>query len=388
MNTIKAKIDSLSTIEFAENYIITYKRLSAKIKARKAMYQEAISELDNAIEYASDKKAFILLQCYMERALYFVYLKDLNSADKDFDICDEIISKYGLSDNCYIIIYNNIACGQISSGNQESANEYFKRIIKKIPDVLNPTTFDKAAICQNYGWNLFNMNNADEAKIYIERAVVYYENHGFKESLDYYSALYNLFIVNINIEAFEDNLSVSWKLYQNYHILEKLRECPTNFRTSICSGIIMGLLAADRAEEAYHFALEEEKYYTKQYGKKSIERIEYLQNCAYSFYRIRYTDAFEFLNKSEEIIHKAKLKNSIWEARQLNFVGIAYLDLTEYTEKGNSYIVQAKELFESLEAQDDYMYQVVLQNAEYAKDKVMDKLIKDMAKSVMDEMEE
>lgn len=388
LDSIKAKLDSLSTTRFAENYIITYKRLSAKIKARKANYKDAISDLNNAIEYADDKKTFVLLQCYAERALYFIYLKDLDSADKDFQICDEIISRYGLSDNYYITIYNNIACGQISSGNYESANEYFQRIIDKIPDVLSPRTFDKATICQNYGWNLFNMGKADESKIYIECAVIYYEEHGFEQSIDYYSALYNLFIVNSSIEAFEDNLNVALKLYNNYQMIEKFRNCQTNFRIGICSGIITGLLASNKEQEAYNFALSEDKYYIKQFGKKSVERIDYLQNCAYAFYRMRFTDAFEFLNKAEKIIHKLKLDNSIWEARQLNFVGIAYLDLTEYAERGNRYIVQAKELFESLNVQDDYMYPIVLQNLEKSKDRIMNKLIRDMAKNLSEEMEE
>ena len=38
--------------------------------------------------------------------------------------------------------------------------------------------------------------------------------------------------------------------------------------------------------------------------------------------------------------------------------------------------------------EDDYMYPIVVKNAEYAQEKIMDKLISDIAKSFIDETEE
>lgn len=388
LDMMKMKIESLSTLKFAEYYIILYHRLAAKIMARKTLFQDAIYELSNAINYSSDKRSMILLQCYMERGLYYIYENDIESANDDFEQCEVIIEQYGLSDNYYIYIYNNVAIGKMQDSDFLTAGEYFERIIGKLPEVLNPTNFDEATICQNYGWDLYHLDRAEEGKKYLDIAVSYYDNHGFGESVDYYSALYNLLIVNNSLDKFEDNLTVAMRLYNDYHILENLRNCTADFRNNICCGIITGLLTTNRAKEAYEFANNEEKYYIRKYGKKSVERIDFLQNCAYAFYRIMYTDVFEFLNRAEKVIQKAKLLHSVWEARQLNYVGIAYLDLTNYTGRGSRYVNVSKEMFESLGIQDDYMYEIVVKNCEYARDKMMDKLISDMAKNMIDETEE
>ncbi|MGN0180778.1 MAG: hypothetical protein ACI4DY_15260, partial [Monoglobaceae bacterium] len=45
----------------------------------------------------------------------------------------------------------------------------------------------------------------------------------------------------------------------------------------------------------------------------------------------------------------------------------------------------SKEIFEKLNAESDALYPVVLSNIEYAKDKEMDKLIGEIAKTMMDE---
>lgn len=388
LDIMKKEIESLSTQKFAKYHIITYHRLVAKIMARKTLFQDAISELNTAINYSSDRRSIVLLQCYMERGICYVYENDIESANNDFEQCEAIIQQYGLSDNYYIFIYNNVAVGKMQVDDFLTAKEYFERIIEKLPEVLKPTNFEEATMCQNYGWNLYNLDRAEEGKNHLDIAVGYYDNHGFGESVDYYSALYNLLIVNNSLERFEDNLTVAMRLYNDYHILESLRNCTADFRNIICCAIITGLLATNRENEAYEFANNEEKYYIRKYGKKSIERIDYLQNCAYAFYRIMYTDVFEFLTRAEKVIHKAKLECSVWEARQLNYVGIAYIDLTEYTERGNRYVNASKKMFESLGIQDDYMYEIVVKNCEYARDRMMDKLISDMAKSMIDETEE
>ena len=387
LNMIKSIVDSLSK-EYAKYHMITYHRLSAKLMARETNYDEAISELSTAINMISDDTSLILLQCYIERGLYFAYLNKIEETENDCSFCETIIERYGLSDYYYIILYNNMALAKLQIDDYVSAKEYFEKIIERLPNVFNPCNYDEATICQNYGWVLFNTEEGEKGRDYIRIALDYYDKEGFGKSIDYYSALYNLLIVNNSLDDFKDNLNVAKRLYKDYSIIEELRDCVASFRISIACAIVSGLLSTENDKDAYDFANEEEEYYIKRYGKKSEERIDYLQTCAYAYYRVMYIDAFEFLNRAEKTIQKARLQFSVWEARQLNYVGIVYLDLTEKIEFGNKYINESKALFEEIGAKDDYMYPIVVKNAEYAKEKMMDKLISDMAKSIIDETEE
>lgn len=388
LSTIKSIIDSLSDAEYTKNHIVTYRRLSAKLMSKRANYDDAISELSGAINMISDDTSLILLQCYIERGLYYISIGEVEKAEKDYLTCERIIERYGLSDYFYIIIYNNVALAKMQINDFESSKGYYEQIIEKLPDINNPRNYSEATICQNYGWVLYNLDEGEKGKKYIKSSLDYYDSEGFGHSSDFYTSLYNLLIINNSLNDFKENLSVAKRLYQDYSIIESLKECAASFRISIACAIVSGFLSVDNENSAYEFANEEEMYYIKKYGKKSKERIDYLQTCAYAFYRLMYLDAFEFLNRAEKVIQKARLQSSLWEARQLNYVGIVYLDLTDETECGNSYIKEAKALFEKIGAEDDYMYPIVVKNAEYAQEKIMDKLISDIAKSFIDETEE
>lgn len=385
---IKSIIDSLSDSEYSKNNIVTYRRLLAKLMSKKANYDGAISELSVAIDMIPDELSLILLQCYIERGLYYINIGKVEEAEKDYLICERIIERYGLSEYYFIIVYNNVALAKIQADDFESAKEYYERIIERLPDILKPENYNEATICQNYGWVIYNLEEVEKGREYIRVSLEYYDREGFGTSIDFYSSLYNLLIINNSLDDFEGNLDVAKRLYQDYSIIEGLRDCDASFRISIACAIVSGFLSIENENTAYEFANEEERYYIKKYGKKSNERIDYLQNCAYAFYRLMYLDAFEFLERSEKVIQKARLQSSVWEARQLNYVGIVYLDLTDKTELGNRYIKESKALFEEIGAEDDYMYPIVVKNAEYAQEKIMDKLISDMAKSFIDEREE
>lgn len=388
LKIIKSIIDSLSDSEYAKNHIVTYRRLSAKLMSKRSNYDDAIREVSSAIDMIPDDSSLILLQCYIERGLYYINIEKVEEAEKDYLICERIIERYGLSDYYFIIVYNNVALAKIQAGDFESAKEYYERIIERLPDVQNPENYNEATICQNYGWVLYNLEEVEKGKEYIKVSLDYYDREGFGTSIDFYSSLYNLLIINNSLDDFEGNLGVAKRLYQDYSIIECLRECDASFRISIACAIVSGYLSIENENTAYEFANKEEGYYIKKYGKKSQERIDYLQTCAYAFYRLMHLNAFEFLERSEKVIQKARLQSSVWEARQLNYVGIVYLDLTDEIELGNRYIKDSKALFEELGAEDDYMYPIVVKNAEYAQEKIMDKLISDMAKSFIDESEE
>ena len=97
-----------------------------------------------------------------------------------------------------------------------------------------------------------------------------------------------------------------------------------------------------------------------------------------------YENAFDFLGLSRELIEKADLEHSITQANQLNYVGVAFLDLYEDYGNAKHYLSEAKALLEELSEQNNPLYELVCNNLTQAEEKAMDDLIKRMVESMTD----
>lgn len=382
LHLVSDEINSLNTLKFVKDLLLIYKRMEAKIFYRKGDFKSAIESLDYAISLYENKRAFILLACYQDRGVYFTCIDEYDKAKEDFDCCEEIIRVFGLSDKMYLLLYNNIALIYFNKKEYQEAEEYYNKVFNIKPDIKNPENYTEALICQNYGWVEYNLENAEVAEEYIKRAMACYEQKETVDSDEYILAKYNLSVIYSNKNDYENALPLLIDLYKS---IDKLQKSGYAERIYICTGIIKGLLLSDKAQQAYDFASCEDKYFAEKYGKKSIQRIDYLQQTAGSFKLCGYTDAFEFLERSRKQIKKAGLENSIWQASQYNYAGVFYLDLYQENQTAKDYFERAKALLESLSFTEDPLYTLVENNLQFVNDKILDEVIQDMAKIMIEE---
>ncbi|HBM99287.1 MAG TPA: hypothetical protein DD413_07645 [Ruminococcus sp.] len=382
LQSIDKEIKSLKTLKFVSDYIVIYDRMAAKICYRKNDFEEAIKWLNKAIDLKADDRAYALFQCYQDRGVYRTYLKEYEKAREDFSACEEIIKRYSLSDKVNFLLYNNIALIHYNRKEYEVAEEYYDKIFNIMPDIRNPQNYTEAVICQNYGWVEYNLNDSAKGEEYIKRAIRFYEQKKLTDSVEYITAEYNLSLIYTGQNKYEESFPLLLDLYDS---IDKIQNKAYSVRVYICSGIVVGLILSDKAQEAYDFANAEDKFFAKSYGKNSTERIDYLQKIAGAFKLCGYAEAFEFLEMSRKLIKKAKLENSIWQASQDNYVGVVFLDIENDAKTAQRYFENSRTLLESLSQQDTPLYSLIENNLQQAKDKFMEELIKRMAKTLIDE---
>lgn len=379
---ISNEINSLSTLKFAKDYLLIFKRMEAKIYFRNNDYKSAVESLDSAIELYEDKKALALLQCYQDRGVYLTGLNDYVGAEKDFAKCEEIIKIYNLSDKSSLLLYNNIALIHYNRQEYETAEKYYDKVFNIMPEIRNPQNYTEVVICQNYGWVKYNLNDSAKGEEYIKKAISYYEKKKLTDSVEYITAEYNISLILTEQERFVESLPL---LLDTYDSIDKIQNKDYSVRIYICTSIVVALFLSDKAQQAYDFANAEDENFADLYGKKSVERIDYLQKTAGAFKFCGYVEAFEFLEKSRKLINKARLENSVWQASQDNYVGVVFLDIEDDAQTAQEYFESAKALLNSLSQQDTPLYSLVENNLQQAKDRVMDELIKRMAETLIDE---
>ena len=383
LSDVKQQIDELVTLDYAKSYLLIYYRFSARIRSRKKDNDSAVLILSEAINLFDDKYSYTLLFCYQDRGVYYTYLNELIKADQDFEKCSEIVKRFNLSPRVNLLIFNNVALVHYKKEEYAEAEKYYDLILEIQPDIItSPTNYTEAMICQNYGWIKYNMGDSDIAERLIQSAIIFYEGNDFSESTEYYTAKYNLSLIYTSQNRHEENLSLLLDLYDN---IERINECSCSTEIHVSTGIVLGLLVCDKEQEAYNFALDEDKKFERKYGKKSIERIDYLQRISGVFKYCGYEDAFEFLERARKLIKKAKLECSVIQASQLNYVGVAFLDLYEDFGNAKRYLSEAKALLEKLGEQENPLYNLVCENLKQCEEKTMDDLIRRMAESFTDD---
>lgn len=359
MADISAEIDSLSTLKFANDYLNIYKRMQARILFRKNEYRKAVESIDSIIELYSDKNTFDLYQCYLEKGVYLTYLKDYEEAEKCFDICEEITKLYNLSEKNKLLLYNNIAQIFYNKEDYRNAEKYYDKVFSIMPGIRNPQIYTEAVICQNYGWLKYNFNDSDKGEEYIKKAISYYKKKKLTDSVEYITAEYNLSLILAEQKRFLESLPL---LLDTYDSIEKIQNKEYSVRIFVCTNILIGLLLSDEAEQAYDFANSEDRIIADLFGEESVERIEHLQEAAGAFKYCGYVESFEFLKKTRELIEKAKLKNSIWQARQDYYAGVTSFSLNNDTKTAQKHLKAAQVLLDNLSLQNTPLYSIVEKN--------------------------
>lgn len=381
LNRINEELDKYETHDYIKNFLVIVYRLNARILSRKADNQKAIEMVNKAISLCNDSRAYIFLQCYQDRGVYYTYLKDYDKAQDDYAKCNEIVKRFNLSEKVNFLLYNNLALIHYNRNEYELAFEYYSKILEIKPDVLNPSNYLEAVICQNYGWVKYNLNDKCEAERLIRLSLAFYDDNGLTDSTECVAARYNITLILSEQGRFEESLPYFNALYP---LMKKVQGYDYSTRIYICSGIVLGLIESEQAQKAYDFALGEDDKFAKGYGLTSSERIEFLQNIAGLFKSYGYENAFDFLGLSRELIEKADLEHSITQANQLNYVGVAFLDLYEDYGNAKHYLSEAKALLEELSEQNNPLYELVCNNLTQAEEKAMDDLIKRMVESMTD----
>lgn len=153
-------------------------------------------------------------------------------------------------------------------------------------------------------------------------------------------------------------------------------------------GIVWALLKTNRAQEAYDFSCEELDRFETWFGKTSPIRIKAVLQMGGLFREFGYSDCYDFFFLADELMDESGDFKSLNNAKLLNYIGLYFTDEKKEHDLAKHKFEESKQLFEELNATDDEMYPIVVKNIEYVKDLIMDELIAEMAKSILDETQE
>lgn len=372
LSIIENEVSSLEKLTYFAKYLLLYDRMAAKLYSLKGDHQKAVEYLCSAIELYSgiDPKSYFLFACYMERALYYIYLKENTKAMMDFRLCEELIDKYKITGKYLLSYYNNRGILCLHQHDYEQAENYYKKIFNANPMFEKPESILEAIVFQNYSLVELYLDKPKKCEKYIRLSLEYYENNSLMRTREYTNAKLTLFNFLSSQGRHKENLDLALWLYDYYTYLV---DATHQTYIDICAAIVLGYIFTDRTAKAYAFAMKEEKFLAQKYGKLSVERITFLQNISSVFKYCGYIAAFDFLLISKKLIIKANLTRTIYQAMQDNFAGVIFLDINENPSLAAVYFEDAKELMEEIGQQDNPFYPVICENlkkAEQADDDV------------------
>jgi tetratricopeptide (TPR) repeat protein len=93
---------------------------------------------------------------------------------------------------------------------------------------------------------------------------------------------------------------------------------------------------------------------------------------------------YNYIEKAENIVNENNLQKTFLNAQLLNYKGVYLSDYQNENGLANNSFNEAKELLEELNESNSPLYEQVLKNIEYVRDITVKSIIKDMAKSMLD----
>lgn len=382
---IKSLIDS--TKDVRQECRAAYHRTVARLYYRIGAYKKAVSETTKFIDSVDEEAcmAYLLSAFYSDRGLYYHLSGDKENASKDFEKCKEILNDSNAPKESFVFVLNNNALFYEKSGEYQKAKEIYEEITDFYPQVLTPKTYFEAVICNNIGWIEYNLENFDDAALFLERAINAFELLDACKTKDYFGAKNNLGLVCLKQEKYKKAIEQFYDMRINYAPeYDEIGEVAVKSNY----GIIVSLFRMERAKEAYEFACEDLELFEKWFGKLSSTRVEMILQMGGLFREAGYSDCYEFFFMADELIEESEDYKTLNYAKLLNYLGCYYTDEKQQHEQAKSMFEESKELFEDLNLTDDPMYQTVLNNIEYARDLLMDELIKRMAETMKNETQE
>lgn len=383
----KEQISYIKTESIKNDWLVQYYRAQARIQFRKANYQEAINILDNYLGMISNqtKKGILASAVYSDRGLYYQSCGKLEKAKEDYSICESILKENNFPETAFCTLYNNIALNYEKACDYKNARHYLKKIIRIRPSVLTPTSYFEGLVCNNYAWIELKLSNIDNAISLFSNVINLYEELKMTKTKDYLYALNNMAIAYGEKENYNNSLQCYKIIREHYNpdvdLTGELAKYTTN-------GIILALLELNRANEAYEFACNEVKNYEKWFGTLSSVRVEEIIKMGGFFRQYGFNDCEDFFELADDLIFESEDYESINYAMLLNYLGVCATDYHQKHCKAERFFNNSKELFEKLNATDDEMYSIVLNNLEYIKDLALNELLQGLVNYTDDESEE
>lgn len=383
----KQLVGYIKTEHIKKEWLVGYYRSIARIKAKRGKYKEAIRILSDFINSFDerDRTIYVLNGVYSDRALFYFYNGETENANADFKKCEDILVENKMPANAFAVLYNNIAISFEKVSQYEKAKEYLDKIVAVNPKVLSPNSYFEAIVCGNIGWISYNLGDINQAISSLKNAVNAFETLGFDKNPDYYKVKNNLAIA---LASKDDYLSA----YNEYSDIRKTYtpDYDPNGEMAICTnfGIIYSLLKIGKAKEAYDFSCDELDAFENWFGKTSPIRIKAILQMGGLFREFGYSDCYDFFFLADDLMDESQDFKSLNNAKLLNYIGL-YLT-NEKNEHGLAKLKfeESRELFEELNATDDEMYPIVVKNIEDVRKLIMDELVSEMAKNMLNETQE
>lgn len=382
----KNYIGFLKTEHIKNEWLIQYYRSIAKINYRKGCYEQGINILNECIKLFgnSDNKPFALYAVFLERGLYNFFSGKLKESEEDYKNCETILKENNFPESAFVALYNNISVNYQSVGDFERAKKYLVKMCSMNNRFVDPKTYFESVVCNNIGWNEYNLGNNDKALCLLTKAIQTFEELGVN-STDYYSSTNNLAIVCMAIGQYEEVYRLYSEIRATYN-----SEIDNTGEVAVKSnfGIVWALLKTNRAQEAYDFSCEELNKFETWFGKTSPIRIKAILQMGGLFREFGYSDCYDFFFIADELMDESRDFKSLNNAKLLNYIGLYLTDEKKEHGLAKLKFEESKQLFEELNATDDEMYPIVVKNIEYVRDLISDDLIEKMAQSILDETQE
>lgn len=374
---------NLVTIEL----LVIYFRTVARLYFRTGKYEKAISEITIGINNADENisTAYSLSALYSDRGLYYHFLGDKENASKDFEMSKKILIDNNAPKESFAVVLNNSALLYEKAGEYEKAKELYKEIIDFYPQVLTPKTYFESVVCNNIGNIEYNLENFDDAALFLERAINAFELLDACKTNDYYGAKNNFGLVCLKQEKYKKATEQFYDMRKTYN--PKYDETG---KVAVKSnyGIIVALFCMERAKDAYEFACKDLELFEKWFGKLSPIRVEMILQMCGLFREAGYSECYEFSLMADELIEESKDYKSLNYAKSLNYLGCYYTEIRQKYGLAKAKFEESKALFEELNATDDAMYQTVLNNIEFVRKLLINDLIKQTVESMNNETQE
>ncbi len=380
-------IGIIKTEHIKNEWLISYYRSMGKIYYRKGEYAKAIEELNECIKmFDKDaNKTFLLYVVYLERGLYYFYSGQLKKSEEDYDVCEEILKQNNFPQTAFVVLYNNLSVNYQSVSDFKKAKEYLDKMCLINNNFREPSTYSEAIVCGNIGWVDYNLGKYSEALALHKKAILTFERLGINNTYDYYSLKNNMAIVFMSLEKAEDTYDLYNDIRNTYNP-DSDRSGEIAIKSNF--GIIFSLFKMNAFQEAYDFSCEELERFESWFGKTSPIRIQAILQMGGLFRENGYQDCYDFFFLADDLMEESKDYKSLNNAKLLNYIGLYFTDEKREHGIAKHYFEESKELFEELELTNDDMYPIVVENIEYVQKLIMDKLVKEMAQSILDETKE
>lgn len=360
-------INSLKTQQIKKEQLIQYYRVVARISFRRGDSKTAINKINELLDlFTEDEKTqLVIWASIMERALYYAQVGDIRKSEDDYAFCEKILKANNMPEESFAMLYNNVAKNHLKAGNYIIAKNYLDKLIAVRPTVMAPSSYFDAIVCNNIGLISFNLEELGKAEECYIKSIRTFERIGATNSIDYLTTLHNFALLLEKRGEYSQSLKLYKKIFKAY---DSDKDITGSSRTLLVECCIRNMFTAGMDKEGYEFCCQENDYYRKRFGENSPERISMLLSIGSTLKEFGYTDCFEFFKQADDAIERGNFKESIYDARLQNYIGVCLVDFNNEFGGALNRFRTSKEMFEKLNAETDPLYPIVLSNIKYAED--------------------